>query len=116
MKSETYALRWLCALALVVLLPSVALATGERLYENANANDVEWKETQAPPAPAFSNAKLVMFEVAADSPMVYGIDPQTLQISPKDGLVRYVMVATSISGAKTVLYEGIRCATGEVKT
>ena len=47
--------------------------------------------------------------------MKFGIDPATLAITP-DGIVRYVMVAVSPSGAVNAFYEGIRCATGEVKS
>lgn len=41
--------------------------------------------------------------------------PATLTITP-DGIVRYVMVATNAGGSVNAMFEGIRCATGEVKT
>jgi hypothetical protein len=101
--------------ALVVL--SGAATAAERPYDNTNVQEeAEWKETEVPPAPAFDVSKLVTFDVAASSTLVYGVDPATIQISQKDGLIRYVMVASSPSGARNVLYEGIRCATGEFKT
>ena len=104
-------------LVMSMSLSAVAVAAAERLYQNTNVPDeVEWNETEVPPPPAFDVNKLVSFEVAANSTLSYGIDPATLQISPKDGLIRYVMVASSPTGARTVLYEGIRCATGEFKT
>lgn len=100
-----------------MIFSTAATAAGERLYENTNVQDeVEWKETEVPPPPSFDANNLVMFDVATNSSLSYGVDPATLQISPKDGLIRYVMVASSPSGARTVLYEGIRCATGEFKT
>jgi hypothetical protein len=34
----------------------------------------------------------------------------------KDGVVRYVIVARSASGAVNAMYEGMRCSTGEVRT
>ena len=43
------------------------------------------------------------------------MDPATLRIS-KDGVLSYVVVARSASGASNVMYEGISCETGEVKT
>lgn len=46
---------------------------------------------------------------------MYGVDPATLRIG-NDGIVRYVMVATSRTGGRNVLYEGIRCSSGEFKT
>jgi len=48
--------------------------------------------------------------------LVYGVDPSTIHISSSDSLVRYVVVATSASGARNVMYEAIRCSTGEFKT
>lgn len=80
------------------------------------ADDPEWKELEAPPPPAFDSSKLLTFDVSPDASMVYGVDPSTLHISSSDGLVRYVVVATSASGARNVMYEAIRCATGEFKT
>ena len=79
-------------------------------------DDPDWKETEVPPPPAFDVKKLVVFDVSPNSQLVYGVDPATIQISEKDSLVRYVMVATSASGARNAMYEGIRCSTGEFKT
>ena len=76
----------------------------------------DWKEIETPPPPAFDVKKLITFEVSPNSQLVYGVDPATLSISPKDGVVRYVMVASNASGARNVMYEGIRCTTGEFKT
>jgi hypothetical protein len=76
----------------------------------------EWKESEAPPPPAFDVSKLVTFDAPLSSSLIYGVDPASVSISNSDSLVRYVMVATSASGARNVMYEGIRCATGEVKT
>lgn len=80
------------------------------------ADDPDWKESDVPPPPAFDMGKLVTFEVAPNSSLVYGVDPASIRISNSDGLVRYVMVASSASGARNVMYEGIRCSTGEFKT
>ena len=105
------------AMVLALILPVIAIADGVRPYQNTNVQDeVDWKETEAPPPPAFDVNKLLKFEVATNLTLVYGVDPATLQISPKDGLIRYVMVASSPSGARNILYEGIRCATAEFKT
>ncbi|MEP6588932.1 MAG: CNP1-like family protein [Polaromonas sp.] len=78
--------------------------------------DPEWKESDVPPPPAFDIGKLVTFEVSPNSSLVFGIDPASISLSKSDGLVRYVMVATSASGARNVMYEAIRCSTGEFKT
>lgn len=76
----------------------------------------DWKESEAPPPPAFDVGKLVTFDVASNPQMVYGVDPSAISISKSDSLVRYVVVATSQTGVRNVMYEGLRCATGEVKT
>lgn len=78
--------------------------------------DAEWKESDVPPPPAFDDNKLITIDVRASSSLVYGVDPASISISLNDGVVRYVMVASSPSGARNVMYEGLRCATGEFKT
>jgi len=79
-------------------------------------DDESWQEGPVPPPPAFSLDRLLRFEVNPNSALVYGIDPQTLSISREDRVVRYVVVATSPTGVRNAFYEGIRCATGEVRT
>lgn len=76
--------------------------------------DPDWKENQAPTPPAFSADRLIEIDVAKFSNLRFGIDPHTISLTP-DGVVRYVVVANSNTGARNALYEGIRCVTGEVK-
>ena len=80
-----------------------------------NPDAMDWREGEVPPAPVFDAGKLLVFDVSTGSSLVYGVDPATLRIG-NDGVVRYVMVATSRSGARNVLYEGMRCSSGEFKT
>lgn len=80
------------------------------------ADPADWKESDVPPPPAYDMSKLLTFEVTRSSPLVYGVDPASFSISKTDGIVRYVVVATSAAGAKNVMYEGLRCETGEVRT
>ena len=75
-----------------------------------------WKESEAPPPPPVDFTKLLAFNMAPGLALVYGVDPASISISKSDSLVRYVMVATSASGARNVMYEAIRCSTAEVKT
>lgn len=82
-------------------------------------DDPDWKESDAPPPPAFDMSRLVSFDGAVNSSLVYGVDPASIRISTSDGLIRYVLVASNpsnASGAKNVMYEAIRCSTGEFKT
>lgn len=84
-------------------------------WAQLGADPADWTEEAVPPPPAFDAGKLLTFDVPQTSSLTYGVDPSTLRIS-KDGVLSYVLVASSASGARNVLYEGIRCVTGEVKT
>ena len=81
-----------------------------------NADDPDWSESETPTPPLVDFSKLVPFEGAGSSSLAYGIDPATIRITASDGLVRYVIVASNHTGARNVMYEAIRCATGEFKT
>lgn len=77
--------------------------------------DPDWKETEVPPPPSFNKDKLIPIEMPRFVSLRFGVDPATLAITP-EGIVRYVVVAVSATGSTNAMYEGIRCATGEVKT
>ena len=101
----------------------LALLTGLALHlsaaevgVNPSFDEKEWKESAVPAPPAFAMAKLLPFSGLVSSPLTYGVDPASIAISPSDGLVRYVLVASVPGGAKNVMYEAIRCETGEFKT
>jgi len=82
--------------------------------DNSNIPDVpEWKEVEAPPPPPLRTSGLIPIEVPGTS-LRFGVDPASITIG-KDDVVRYVVVATSPSGAVNGIYEGIRCGKGEVK-
>jgi len=49
------------------------------------------------------------------SDLRFGIDPASVTVG-KDQVIRYVVVATSASGAINAMQEGVRCDTREVKT
>lgn len=92
------------------------LSLSSAVWAQFAVEDPEWKESDVPPPPAFDIGKLVNFEVSPNSSLVYGVDPASISITKSDGVVRYVMVATSASGVRNVMYEGLRCATAEFKT
>ena len=92
------------------------LSLSSAVWAQVAVEDPEWKESEVPPPPAFDFGKLVNFEVSPNSSLVYGVDPASISITKSDGVVRYVMVATSASGVRNVMYEGLRCSTGEFKT
>ena len=100
-----------CASCLVL-----ALGMGGAAWAQLAPDDPDWKESEVPPPPVFDMGKLVTFDGSVNSSLVYGVDPASIRISGSDSLIRYVLVATSASGAKNVMYEAIRCSTGEFKT
>ena len=51
-----------------------------------------------------------------DRPMPAVLIDQRTQAIGEDGVVRYVLVVRSASGAESVSFEGLRCATGERRT
>ncbi|MDB5890463.1 MAG: hypothetical protein JWP47_1294 [Polaromonas sp.] len=104
------------AQAFRTLLSVTLLGLCSAALAQTNADDPDWSESETPLPPAVDFSKLVPFDGAGSSSLVYGIDPGTIRFTPSDGLVRYVVVASSRSGAKNVMYEAIRCATGEFKT
>lgn len=91
----------------------LALATAGACAQLTTDNP-DWKEAEVPPPPAFDQSKLVPVEVALTSALTFGIDPATVTIT-NDGVVRYVVVASSRTGALNAMYEGIRCSAGDVK-
>lgn len=78
-------------------------------------DEAPWQESAVTPPATFNTDALQPFDVSQGSALGYGIDPKTLSVGD-DGVVRYVMVARSPSGALNVLFQGVRCATAEVKT
>lgn len=99
---------WATCLALGALCVT---ASGQIIPDDPLEN---WVEAEAPPPPTFNVDKLIDLTVDARGNLRYGIDPATLQIG-QDGVVRYVIVARSSTGAMTAMYEGLRCTTGEYK-
>lgn len=91
----------------------LALATAG-VCAQLTSDNPDWKEAEVPPPPAFDMAKLIPVEVALTSALSFGVDPATVSITG-DGVVRYVVVASSRTGALNAMYEGIRCSAGDVK-
>ena len=97
---------WALALALVAGAAQAQLSTP----------DPDWKEVEAPPpAPLRLDRldRLLRIEIP-ESTLRFGVDPASVVLTG-DGIVRYVVVATSSSGAVNAFYEGIRCTTAETR-
>lgn len=96
--------RLLCA-ASACLLGTVALAQAPGVDD-----DVPQAATPIPTQtpPSFDLGRLLALPRPAGATLDFGIDPQTLSVSP-EGVVRFVLVASSDS-ARTVVYQAIRCS------
>ena len=92
------------------------LCAASSVWAQSGGEEVEWKESETPAPPAFDLGKLITLDVSPNASLVYGIDPASISISRSDGVVRYVVVARSASGATNVMYEGVHCAGGRFKT
>lgn len=97
--------RRILALALAC---AAAVATAQ-----TKTDDPDWKEVEAPPPPPLRVKGLIPIEVAGTS-LSFGVDPESIHVGD-DGVVRYVVVASSRTGTINGIYEGVRCGTGEVK-
>jgi hypothetical protein len=95
---------------LALAFAGAAATAGAQLIPDAN---IDWQEAEAPPPPALRTQGLLPIEVKGTS-LQFGVDPASITVGA-DRVVRYVVVATSPSGTVNAIYEGIRCATGEVK-
>ncbi len=71
-------------------------------------------EAAAPLPPYPKGEQLIEFFVAATSEFRFFIDASSISVGP-DGIVRYVLLARSPSGVENISFEGMRCATTEVR-
>ena len=97
-----------------VLALAFACAAGAASAQFLNPVDPDWKEVEAPKPPAVRTTGLIPLEVPGGSTLRFGIEPASVSIGP-DGVVRYVVVASSSTGTVNAMYEGLRCSSGEVK-
>ena len=89
------------------------IATGSAMAQLRDA-DPDWQEEIGGRPPEFDVRRLIPIDLPAHVGVRMGIDPETLSIG-KDGVVRYVVVASGSGGAQTVLYEAIRCSTAQYR-
>lgn len=100
---------------LAALLLAAALPGGQAQLLTDTDPNRDWREADAPPPPSLRTDGLVPFVVSVHSQLRFGVDPASVTLGP-DGVIRYVIVAQSDSGTLNAWYEGLRCATAQVKT
>ena len=95
------------------LAPVLLLALGSTALAQLAPANPDWKEAEAPAPPPVTTQSLIPVDLGG-SELRWGVDPASISVGP-DGIVRYVVVATSGSGTVNAFYEGLRCANAEVK-
>jgi len=111
-------LRGLSRLAVLLLIPVAisAHARGFGLLDDdeedlKSAKEVVEAPVKLPPFPV--KDKLLPFPAGPVATQSFAVDPGSLTVD--SGEIRYTLVATSSSGAQSISYEGLRCATFEVR-
>ncbi|MDB5729586.1 MAG: hypothetical protein JWQ00_2791 [Noviherbaspirillum sp.] len=97
-----------------VLSASFSVSAQSRFDEDFDDLEKPWQEiaVQLPGAPMPEN--LLGFYVSPMATQSFAIDAKSLTVG-SDGVVRYILVATSREGATNISYEGIRCESFEKK-
>ena len=103
--------RCLCALAFL----AAAACTAPKPLSEDDLEGKPWEvqRTWLPPYP--KDGSLLSVRVGSTRPFTFFIDPNSVSVR-QDGIVRYTLVARSLSGAVNVSYEGIRCETYQTRT
>jgi hypothetical protein len=106
------------AIAGCVLLLLAACGSSGPTSDWERVNEEKLPAAQQPrevlPTPPPQRGELIEFFVAATSEFRFFVDAASLSVG-SDGIVRYVLVARSSAGAENVSFEGMRCATREVR-
>ncbi len=98
----------------LALLPLHAAAQWKDWDYDFDQEKKSWNEilTSIPAYP--KQANLIEFEGGAASPHHFFIDADSISVG-EDAVVRYTVVIRTSGGATNVTFEGIRCATREMK-
>jgi len=77
----------------------------------------KWKESDVTIPPFPVSGDLIKVEVdRVDMPFSFYIDSKNISSITNNDLIRYTVIIESDSGAKNVLFEGLRCQAGEYRT
>lgn len=101
---------WLLALGLAA--PAAAGDWGK--FDIEFEEEKPWTELQAQLPPPPTPASLVAIDPGPAVKHKVYVDRASIS-SAGDGVVRYTLIFESSGGARTVNFEGMRCATGEAK-
>jgi hypothetical protein len=99
---------------ILALALALAFAAAPALAQLLGEVNPDWKEVEAPPPAAVRTDGLIPIEMPSGISLRFAVDPASVSVGA-DGVVRYVVVASSRTGTVNALYEGLRCNTAEVK-
>ena len=105
--------RSLLSLVATLALVPISHAQYDARFED-DVDDKPWKEVEAQLPPYPQTDKLLEFYASPTSSNRYYIDTASIDIG-SDEVVRYSLVVKTPRGATNVSFEGIRCATGELR-
>ena len=107
---------FLLVLSLLVVPAALAAQNCSKYYECYDYDEEPsadtWQEEKAKLPAAPDAGKLIPFEVSVANANRFYVDPASVSVG-KDGIVRFTVVIEAAGGARTVNYEGLRCATRE---
>lgn len=105
---------WVFALAMALAAMQANAEIRFRTTYEDDPDEPKWQEQEAA-LPGFpKDESLMEFYVSANTPNRFFVDGTTLNPGA-DGVVRYVLVVRTSGGATNVTFEGIRCATRELR-
>lgn len=103
----------LASLLVIVAAASPLYAQYDTQFED-DIDDKPWKEVQAQLPPYPQTEKLLEFQPGSTSSNRFFVDTASIDIG-SDEVVRYALVVKTPNGATNVSFEGIRCATSELR-
>ena len=110
--NDMRARRWtraLLATAMMLALPAAAQPSVADM-------DPAWREGEVPPPPAWSTARMVRIDMPVYSNVMVGVDVDSVTVSGKDGVVRYVAVVQGRDDAWSAYYQGVHCKSFQGRT
>lgn len=71
--------------------------------------ELYWREGKIPQAPDLMAKRLVRIEMPVFSSMTVGVDVDSVEVSKRDGVVRYVAILQGRNGMLSAYYQGVHC-------
>ena len=101
-----------CGVVVGVALAALPQITFSQQVPDNDVEETPWKEIEAKLPLSPEDENLIPFKVGPATDMRFTIDGKSISVD-SDDVIRYTLVTISPSGAKTISYEGMRCATAE---